>query len=56
MVNMQILFISSSLAYSMFHLTSIELLALQATGLAIFIVFPEIVLWLPIKFTVNYSC
>lgn len=62
MVNMQMSFISPPFGYALFYLksvappevtmgqiyrSSIPFLFLQATGLAICIIFPEVVLWLP---------
>ena len=62
MVNMQMSFISPPFGYALFYLksvappgvtmgqiyrSSLPFLALQATGLAICIIFPEVVLWLP---------
>ncbi|MGD8884969.1 MAG: TRAP transporter large permease subunit, partial [Gammaproteobacteria bacterium] len=62
MVNMQMSFISPPFGYALFYLksvappevtmgqiyrSSIPFLCLQATGLAICIIFPEVVLWLP---------
>lgn len=62
MVNMQMSFISPPFGYALFYLksvappevtmaqiyrSSLPFLFLQATGLAICIVFPEVVLWLP---------
>ena len=62
MVNMQMSFISPPFGYALFYLksvappgvsmaqiyrASIPFLFLQATGLAICIIFPEVVLWLP---------
>ncbi len=62
MVNMQMSFLSPPFGYALFYLksvapdsvtmaqiyrSSIPFLCLQATGLAICIIFPEIVLWLP---------
>ena len=62
MVNMQMSFISPSFGYALCYLKSVALpsvtmaqiyhaslpfLILQATGLAICIIFPEVVLWLP---------
>jgi len=62
MVNMQMSFLSPPFGYALFYLksvappdvtmaqiykSSLPFLALQATGLALCIIFPEIVLWLP---------
>ena len=62
MVNMQMSFISPPFGYALFYLKSVApgevtmaqiyraslpFMALQATGLAICIIFPEVVLWLP---------
>ncbi len=62
MVNMQMSFLSPPFGYALFYLksvappsvtmaqiyrSSLPFLALQATGLAICIIFPEVVLWLP---------
>jgi len=62
MVNMQMSFISPPFGYALFYLksvappevtmgqiyrSSIPFLFLQALGLAICIIFPEVVLWLP---------
>jgi len=62
MVNMQMSFISPPFGYALFYLksvappevtmgqiyrSSIPFLCLQALGLAICIIFPEVVLWLP---------
>jgi TRAP-type mannitol/chloroaromatic compound transport system permease large subunit len=62
MVNMQMSFISPPFGYALFYLksvappevtmgqiyrSSLPFLFLQATGLAICIIFPEVVLWLP---------
>lgn len=62
MVNMQMSFLSPPFGYALFYLksvapgsvtmgqiyrSSIPFLCLQATGLAICIIFPEVVLWLP---------
>ena len=62
MVNMQMSFISPPFGYALFYLKSVAppgvtmaqiyraslpFLILQATGLAICIIFPEVVLWLP---------
>lgn len=62
MVNMQMSFISPPFGYALFYLksvappevtmgqiyrSSLPFLVLQATGLAICIIFPEVVLWLP---------
>ena len=64
MVNMQMSFLSPPFGYALFYLksvappevtmaqiyrSSLPFLALQATGLAICIIFPEVVLWLPRK-------
>ena len=62
MVNMQMSFLSPPFGYALFYLksvappevtmaqiyrSSLPFLALQATGLAVCIIFPEVVLWLP---------
>ena len=62
MVNMQMSFLSPPFGYALFYLksvappqvtmmqiykSSLPFLLLQATGLALCIIFPELVLWLP---------